>query len=431
MRRFSFFKFTAFVLTLILLTGCSDGKSSAGSSAKEDPISYEADLSSLAPLDFSMSREDIVSYEDSLGNILEYEEIKDGQYRMEFDRGQRAYVFSAEEGTLEIMIFPEDLYSKEEITEKAGPGTEISQDSSGTYSSQKTLCWYGNIKNVPCEVRLEPANDCLLIEKVVSDEEDPEKSDDEEDTEESDEKSVGTPITIAEKDELRFNDLEWGCSIPEAKKSKKLDSLEINWDFITRSLTTVSDLYTLNNSTVEIRRFEKYELDNPFDIIFECSKYSNVDVQVAGLPAKEINLFFAELVKDGKVGTSTDTTAFYGAQYKFWGDNITEDNGYALLDKLAALYGPASVKAQEIIKGYNIVNTRYYCWYGANDTAIILKISHYMKEYKNDDSWEIFLSYVWDGGNELLLEADQLLSAKKQSEAEEAEQKEKNDLSGL
>ena len=209
--------------------------------------------------------------------------------------------------------------------------------------------------------------------------------------------SASVEAAAEEKGEIRFNDLEWGCSPREAEESGSLDQLQIFWDemFDSSAPNSVGDIVFPDTSV------ETLEFADDSKIMYQTGylrmlNKTGKEVQVAGYDIYEINLYFAKNVINGVVSESKEEAMFYGAKYSF-DDDFTDEMAEDLRQKLTGIYGTASAQKTDR-KG------RWYdSWYGANDTMVVL--------YYNPEFQSASIRYAWKKGDEFLLKAQQAREA--------------------
>lgn len=354
-----------YLLAALALTGC------------KKKISYEKDLTGVIPFDFTENMEDIIEYEESLGNMLEHREITNAGYlKMEFAGGEHRYLLRLDTGTLHNAIYPMERY--EEFKTALGEPDKI-------YDKIDCLAWYGTVNQVECEVSYEEPY--FRIFRV----------DGEEYREQFEAGKIIPVITEMdlEKEEILFNNLEWGCSLAEAETSGMLDFLQIAWDEIidVEKPKSVSSVIYPDESADKCELGEEGGISHKAMYVRLLNR-TGLEVEVAGYPIFEVDLHFAKDTKDGNLLSRKEDSIFYGAEYSFQGD-FTVEMLEDLKNKLFTLYGPASETGTEDIV---LDELEYYSWYGANDTVMVLS---YYKGMKS-----VNLAYAWKKGDEYLKAAD-------------------------
>ena len=131
------------------------------------------------------------------------------------------------------------------------------------------------------------------------------------------------------------------------------------------------------------------------------------DVDVAGYSTPYLNFYYSYNINENKIDFDDSNTLLYGAQYEFEPQDI--DSMYSdLFEKLSSVYGDPD-KTESDTTQWGIKNT-YTWWYGANNTALVLRASD-LSDYDDDlETNNIYISYVWQKGDELLKTADDTLS---------------------
>ncbi len=140
------------------------------------------------------------------------------------------------------------------------------------------------------------------------------------------------------------------------------------------------------------------------------------DITVGGFSPASINMYFAYTPVNGILTQETKDSALYAASY-----TITESSDVDVLsnikNKLISIYGEA-----DTVGTYNNDGYQYIIWDGANDTVLVLK---------SDKKSEVEIIYAWYGGDQLLVEADNILSKNISDKAQEEADFIANDIGGL
>lgn len=130
------------------------------------------------------------------------------------------------------------------------------------------------------------------------------------------------------------------------------------------------------------------------------------EIEVAGYKTKDIQLFFAYIPVDGILTKEEQDSALYGARYEFETQNLKEM--YAdLSQKLSSLYGEAGKTTTDSDLWGN--SYKYTYWFGLNDTMVVLKYLDSENDLTGAYSDTIYISYVWNKGDELLQQASDIL----------------------
>lgn len=207
-------------------------------------------------------------------------------------------------------------------------------------------------------------------------------------------------------EEITFRDVPWGSSYTEV--NSLLSDLNL-WNL-------VGELYR-TYSVDEIILGDYEGLDFEINDINIIAYASNDEINVAGYTTDEICLFFSYVPVDGILTRSEEDSALYGARYRFEPNNLSEMT-QDLTEKLSSLYGePDEIKTDSHWL-YN-VQYEYIYWYGANDTEVVLKSVDASGDETDLYDDEIYISYVWTKGDELLqIASDTLSQNNKDAEAE-------------
>lgn len=206
------------------------------------------------------------------------------------------------------------------------------------------------------------------------------------------------PVFASDSEEIRFRDIPWGASYTEVSQSMP----EFDWNVMafeemrtypTEEIITDVDDYSLG-------------LENGYINTF-VSPASIKKTEVAGYTTSDINLFFAYLPVNETLTRNDSDTAFYGARYIFNPENI-EGMTNDLVEKLSSLYGDYD-DVQEETNYMNLREKRIY-WDGANNTQVVIRAVDSSTDTSGLFDNELWISYVWKDGDELLKQADQCVS---------------------
>lgn len=200
--------------------------------------------------------------------------------------------------------------------------------------------------------------------------------------------------------EILFRDIPWGTNFNDTQ------TLLPEFELYGSSMEGLSAI-----GTKEILTGQMYNSDNNYDgeISFYAMPLISPDIDVAGYPIYNMYLYYTYST-DNDFLLSDNNTVLYGAQYEFDKPQNLELMYSDLSNKLSEIYGNPSETYNN--DGY-LSKGMYTCWYGANDTAVALQ------SYDYGDEANVYVSYVWLKGDELLEKADSALSNnKKDSEAE-------------
>lgn len=198
--------------------------------------------------------------------------------------------------------------------------------------------------------------------------------------------------------EILFRDIPWGTSYTDVAQ------LMPEFDWYTMSFEGMRT-YPVNEIITDL---DDYSVDLANDNInMTAQPFSQKETDVAGYTTTDIELFFAYTPVNNELSREESDTALYGARYEFEPQDLqsmTDD----LTEKLSSLYGnPVDTK-----KGTNYLGlseTLIY-WEGTNNTQVVIR----SVDASGDDSGlfydELWISYVWNKGNELLKIADDVVS---------------------
>ncbi len=205
--------------------------------------------------------------------------------------------------------------------------------------------------------------------------------------------------------EITFRDIPWGTSYADAKEL--LSDLDL-WKLTGESYKT----YSVEDITLGDYKGISFE-KNDINII---GNTWNSHIDVAGYTTEDITLFFAYVPVDGVLTKTEEDSALYGARYEFKPENLSEAAD-DLEEKLSSLYGePDSTKTDSDIWGNKYT---YITWTGKRNTEVVMKICDSSQCSLSFYYDEIYISYVWLKGDELLQTAcDTLIQNEKDAESE-------------
>lgn len=218
---------------------------------------------------------------------------------------------------------------------------------------------------------------------------------------------LGCNISLASEGEkeITFRDIPWGTAFPAV--DEQLGSWEL-WNMNDELLKTYSadDILLGDYKGIDFEYSGMNIISNAF----------NGEQSVAGYTTSGIKLYFAFLPVDGYLTYDESDTALYGAQYEFKPTN-REEMYNDLTNKLSELYGePAKVTDDSDMWGNAYT---YTYWYGANDTELVLRCTDATNDTTDFYDDEIFVSYVWRGGDDLLQQGSDAIK-KEKSDKEDA-----------
>lgn len=215
--------------------------------------------------------------------------------------------------------------------------------------------------------------------------------------------------------EIVFNNISWGTNFPDA--SEKLST----WD-----LWNISGEGYKTCSVDDILLGDYKGIDFDYSGINIISHAFNGEQEVAGYTTEDIILYFSYLPVGEYLTYEESDTALYGAQYIFKPVNL-QDTYNDLIHKISEIYGEPNKQTQEIDLWENQYTYTY--WYGANNTELVLKSLNSENDTTELYDDEIYLTYAWRGGDELLKNASD--AVKKEKSDKEKDAQGEGDLSGL
>ena len=195
-------------------------------------------------------------------------------------------------------------------------------------------------------------------------------------------------------EEILFRDIPWGTSYSDVDVMlEEMSLMGVSGEG--RKTYSVEDIILGDGKGID---FEYNDIK-----IIALPTYDKVDV--AGYKTEDIMLFFSYMPVDGVLTRLETDSALYGAQYEFQVQNL-EEMSQDLVNKLSSLYGEPAKTVEEIGR-YDIQYTYIY-WYGINDTVLVLRTQDVTKSTSDVFDNQIFISYVWLKGDEMLQEASDL-----------------------
>ena len=197
--------------------------------------------------------------------------------------------------------------------------------------------------------------------------------------------------------EILFRDIPWGTSYTDAVQ------LQPDFDWYTIAFDE-SRITTLNEILTGDVSWDGYN-NNGLD--FLAMPFSDHETDVAGYTTSDIYMYFAYTPVDGVLTRDESLTALYGAKYEFEPQNL-QSMYDDIKSKLTSLYGdPADVTAD---KNWTGAKNTYTWWYGANDSVVVLGKSDFSEVDSDFYKDELWISYAWQKGDELLKAADDAIS---------------------
>lgn len=220
---------------------------------------------------------------------------------------------------------------------------------------------------------------------------------------------------IVSEKEIIFNDIPWNTAFPDV--SEKLSA----WD-----LWNISGEGYKTCSVDDILLGDYKGIDFDYSGINIISHAFNGEQEVAGYTTTDIILYFSYLPVEEYLTYEESDTALYGAQYVFKPVNL-QDMYDDLIHKISEIYGEPNKQTTETDLWQNQYTYTY--WYGANNTELVLKSLNSENDTTDLYDDEIYLTYAWRGGDELLKNASDAVK-KEKSDKEKDAQGEEN-LTGL
>lgn len=215
--------------------------------------------------------------------------------------------------------------------------------------------------------------------------------------------------------EIVFNNISWGTNFTDA--SEKLSAWNL-WNISGEGYKTCS--------VDDILLGDYKGIDFDYSGINIISHAFNGEQEVAGYTTTDIILYFSYLPVEEYLTYEESDTALYGAQYVFKPVNL-EDMYDDLIRKISEIYGEPNKQTTETDLWQNQYTYTY--WYGANNTELVLRSLNSENDTTELYSDEIYLTYAWRVGDELLKNASDAVK-KEKSDKEKDAQGEEN-LSGL
>lgn len=197
---------------------------------------------------------------------------------------------------------------------------------------------------------------------------------------------------------ILFRDIPWGTSYTDVKEI--LSDLDL-WTLTGDGYRVYPTAEIITDDQMEELQFEQSDIN-----IYAVA--DNKEVDVAGYTTNNVELFFAYIPVDGVLTKSESDSSLYGARYSIDVQDLdsAEDD---LVKKLTSLYGEPSRKEDD--EDDFAYKCSYTYWDGAKDTQVVLRAQKVLEEFSKYDDDKIVISYVWLGGDELLRNASDILSA--------------------
>lgn len=195
--------------------------------------------------------------------------------------------------------------------------------------------------------------------------------------------------------EILFRDIPWGTNYTDVDNLLgEFNLLEIaGEDYQTKS---IDDIIYGDYSGIDF----KY---NDINII---GSSLTSDIDVAGYTPEQIHVYLAYIPVNGKITHEDKDSSLYGAQYEFTPVNIDQMET-DLIEKLSSVYGDPD--EQKTDSDFFENKSSYTFWHGANDTELVLRALKTDPDSDFDDD-TIYISYIWEKGDDLLQEANDILA---------------------
>lgn len=169
-------------------------------------------------------------------------------------------------------------------------------------------------------------------------------------------------VCVAEQGEIKFRNLEWGCSVKEAKNILKKQGGKDLYTYDNWAIPNISDIY-------DVYYFDSVQ-DGGCLMMLSIDKVAGYKTGILGT-----RLYFSYGVGDD-FSVDRDETSLYLAEYEF--DIADCKSAYKdLKDKLSSQYGDGkySKDVDEVWStavGHYTKTNNYILWDGANNTSVLL-----------------------------------------------------------
>lgn len=219
-----------------------------------------------------------------------------------------------------------------------------------------------------------------------------------------------------EKPEIVFREIPWGTSFPE------VDSSLASWD-----LWNISGEGYKTCSVDDILIGDYEGIDFEYSGINIISSAFKGEQDVAGYKTSDIDLYFVFLPNEnGYLTYDEKDTALYGVQYMFEPVDL-EDMYNDLTEKLTSLYGEPDKVTYDT--DWLDIQYTYTYWYGANNTELVLRSQNSENDTTDLYEDEIYITYAWREGDNLLKNASDAVKKEKRDKEKEAQGN--SDVNGL
>ena len=206
---------------------------------------------------------------------------------------------------------------------------------------------------------------------------------------------IASPLFAETDKEIIFRDIPWGTNYTDVDNILgEFNLLKIAGEnFQTKSIDDII--------------YGDYEgIDFKYGDINIIGSSLDSDVDVAGYTPEKIQVFLSYVPVNGIITHADEDSSLYGAQYEFLPVNIDLMEA-DLKEKLSGLYGEPDEEKDD--KGWLGTSTHYIFWSGANDTELVLKSVRPSEDNTLSEN-EIYISYIWKKGDDLLQAAEDILA---------------------
>lgn len=211
---------------------------------------------------------------------------------------------------------------------------------------------------------------------------------------------LGMTVSAETDKEILFRDIAWGTNYSEVQQLlSDFDWYDMSFDYMNQY--PVEEILTDNHEY-----FSDDYSNGGINMI--ALPFTKKETDVAGYTTSDIELFFSYIPVDGALSKEDTDTALYGARYEFSPKDLSAMSA-DLTEKLSSLYGePDDISKATDLWGNKTAITR---WYGANDTVVALRTLDSSGDTTGLYDDELWISYAWEKGDDLLKDADNAVSA--------------------
>ena len=198
-------------------------------------------------------------------------------------------------------------------------------------------------------------------------------------------------------EEILFRDVPWGTNyIDVTQLLPEFDWYDMSFDGMRN--------YSVNE--IVTGGVDYFDFNN-YNLTLVAQPFSNKEIDVAGYTTSDMELYFAYTPTNGEIIRENSNTALYGATYEIEPENL-ESASTDIINKLTSLYGEP-VDEQKETDYLGLFETRTY-WKGANDTEVVVRSVDASADTSNLFNDELWIAYVWEKGDDILKEADSIIS---------------------